>query len=48
MSMTFKEFLKQKKGIDTSRVDPMDFMDEYYDEYTEYLASLKDGCNPKE
>ena len=48
MSMTFKEFLKQKKGIDTSRVDPMDFMDEYYDEYTEYLASVKDGCGPQE
>ncbi len=55
--MTFKEFLKQKKGIDTSprqilsgasKVDPMDFMDEYYDEYIEYLSKVKDGCGPKE
>ncbi|MDP2682350.1 MAG: hypothetical protein Q8P28_06025 [Deltaproteobacteria bacterium] len=47
-NMTFKEFLKQKKGIDTSNVDPMDFMDEYYDEYTEYLSNVKDGCGPQE
>ena len=46
--MTFKEFLRQKKDIDTTKVDPMDFMDEYYDEYTEYLAKGKDGCSPKE
>ena len=46
--MTFKEFLKQKKEVDTTKVNPMDFMDEYYDEYIEYLAKVKDGCNPKD
>lgn len=45
--MTFKEFLKQKKGIDTTAIDTMEFMDEYYDEYTAYLSNVKDGCSPK-
>ncbi|MBI3399258.1 MAG: hypothetical protein HY265_05800 [Deltaproteobacteria bacterium] len=45
--MTFKEYLKQKKGIDTSKVDPLDFVEEYYDEYIEYLVNIKDGCSSK-
>lgn len=45
--MTFAEFLKTKKGIDTSKTDPMELMDEYYDEYREYLSKTKDGCAPQ-
>lgn len=48
MSMTFIDYLKLKKGVDTDKVDPMDLMDEYYDEYKEYLLKTKDGCSPKE
>ncbi|MBI5894343.1 MAG: hypothetical protein HZB79_12010 [Deltaproteobacteria bacterium] len=44
-NMTFKEFLKQKKNIDTDKVNPMDFMDEYYDEYRQFLSGVKDGCS---
>jgi len=46
--MTFKDYLKLKKGIDTDKIDPMDLMDDYYDEYKEYLLKTKDGCSPKE
>ncbi len=46
--MTFLEYIKLKKGIDVSKADPTDLMDEYYDEYREYLANIKDGCGPKE
>ena len=48
MNMTFIEFLKQQKGIDTSKADPMELMDEYYEEYREYLSKVKDGCSSKE
>ena len=33
--MTFKGFLKIKKGIDTDGRNVFEFMDEYYDEYDE-------------
>jgi hypothetical protein len=42
--MTFIEFLKTKKGIDTRGRDISEFMDDYYEEYSEYLMSLKEGC----
>ncbi|MCC6502362.1 MAG: hypothetical protein IT362_04410 [Deltaproteobacteria bacterium] len=45
--MTFKEFLKIKKGIDTDGKDVFEFMDDYYDEYMAFLRSTKDGCGPK-
>ena len=48
MNMTFIEFLKQQKGIDTSNADPMEPMNEYYEEYREYLSKVKDGCSSKE
>lgn len=43
--MTFKEFLKQKKNIDTDNIDPMELMDDYYDEYKLFLTGVKDGCS---
>lgn len=46
--MTFIEFLKIKKGLSVDGRAAADFMAEYYDEYTEYLAKLKDGCGPAE
>lgn len=46
--MTFKEFLKIKKGIDTTDRNVFEFMDDYYDEYMAYLRGVKDGCGPKE
>ncbi len=45
--MTFLEFLKIKKKIDTDGKNVFDFMDEYYDEYLIYLKQTKDGCGPK-
>ncbi|MFQ5466282.1 MAG: hypothetical protein ACE5EI_10175 [Thermodesulfobacteriota bacterium] len=44
--MTFNEFLKVKKEIDPEGRDMADLMDEYYDEYQEYLLGLKEGCGP--
>lgn len=44
--MTFKEFLKVKKGLDTEGRNVFEFMDEYYDEYMEFLRGVKDGCSP--
>ncbi len=44
--MTFAEFLKIKKSIDPEGKDMMDLMDEYYDEYQDYLKGVKDGCGP--
>lgn len=46
--MTFKEFLKIKKGIDTDSKNVFEFMDDYYDEYQDFLRGIKDGCGPKE
>ncbi|MBI3753510.1 MAG: hypothetical protein HY266_05610 [Deltaproteobacteria bacterium] len=46
--MTFLEYLKQKKRIDTNKAELMELMDQYYEEYREYLAQIKDGCGPKE
>lgn len=45
--MTFTQYLKVKKEIDPEGKDLDDLMDEYYDEYTAYLRSVKDGCNAK-
>lgn len=44
--MTFNEYLKVKKGIDPESRDLMDLMDEYYDEYQDFLMGVKDGCGP--
>lgn len=46
--MTFKEFLKIKKGLDTEGKNVFEFMDDYYDEYMDFLKGVKDGCGPKE
>jgi len=43
--MTFKEFLKTKKSIDTEGKNVFEFMDDHYDEYMDYLKNLKDGCS---
>ncbi|MBI1912365.1 MAG: hypothetical protein HYS21_10235 [Deltaproteobacteria bacterium] len=45
--MTFIEFLKVKKEIDTEGRNVFEFMDDYYDEYLMYLRGTKDGCGPK-
>lgn len=42
--MTFKEWLKIKKNIDTEGKDVFDFMDDFYDEYMAFLKGVKDGC----
>ncbi len=44
--MTFNEYLKVKLGLKPDELDMADMMDEHYDEYTDYLAQLKDGCGP--
>ncbi len=44
--MTFTQYLKAKKGIDPDSKEMSDLMDEYYDDYMEYLSKLKDGCGP--
>ncbi len=46
--MTFLEYLRVKKGLDTDSMDFNDLMDEYYEEYVEYLQGVKDGCGPKQ
>lgn len=45
-AMTFAEFLKIKKGIDPEGKDMTDLMDEYYEEYQDFLKGVKDGCSP--
>lgn len=42
--MTFKEFLKEKNIVLDAEC-PDDLMDEYYDEYRNFLARLKNGCD---
>ena len=44
--MTFTEYLKVKLGLDPDKSEMADLMDEHYDDYTEYLSKLKDGCGP--
>ncbi|HLC18895.1 MAG TPA: hypothetical protein VJM57_07780 [Thermodesulfobacteriota bacterium] len=44
--MTFIQYLKVKKGMETDEKDLMELMDEYYDEYMEYLKGVKEGCGP--
>ena len=45
--MTFIEFLKVKKDINPEGHDMDELMTEHYDEYTDYLMHLKEGCDPK-
>lgn len=45
--MTFKEWLKQKKGIDADEKNLFEYMDDYYDDYLAYMRGTKDGCAPK-
>lgn len=45
--MTFIEFLKVKKDIDPEARDMDELMAEHYDEYTDYLMHLKEGCDPE-
>jgi hypothetical protein len=42
--MTFIEYLKHKKNIDAMGADMTELMDEYYEEYREFLLKFKDGC----
>lgn len=46
--MTFNEFLKIKKAIDPEGQDIDELMTKHYDEYTEFLLTLKDGCSQDE
>ncbi len=46
--MTFTQYLKIKKEIDPDSREMSDLMDEYYDDYMEYLSKLKDGCGPSQ
>ena len=46
--MTFNEFLKIKKKIDPETQDIDELMAEHYDEYTEFLMTLKEGCSQDE
>ena len=43
--MTFLEFLKIKKDINAVEGDLDELMDEYYDEYSNFLQTLKEGCS---
>lgn len=48
--MTFMQYLKIKKGVDTEGKDLMDLMEEYeeyYEEYMQHLRGIKDGCSTK-
>ncbi len=42
--MTFTEFLKVKKEIDPEGKNLADLMDDYYEEYQDFLMSIKEGC----
>ncbi len=44
--MTFTQYLKAKKDVDPDSREMSDLMDEYYDDYMEFLRGLKDGCGP--
>ena len=46
--VTFIEFLKIKKAIDPEEHDIDELMAEHYDEYTEFLMTLKEGCSQDE
>lgn len=43
--MTFLEFLKIKKEIDPSEKDMGELMAEHYDEYLQYLLTVKEDCS---
>lgn len=45
--MTFTQYLKTKKEIDPEGKDLAELMDEYYDEYQDFLMGVKDGCSPE-
>ncbi len=42
--MTFMEFLKVKKKIEPEGKNLADLMDDYYEEYQEFLMGIKEGC----
>ncbi len=46
--MTFTEYLKIEKNIDAESKNLADLMDEYYEEYSEYMLAKKDGCREAE
>ncbi|MEE9542455.1 MAG: hypothetical protein V3V95_01575 [Thermodesulfobacteriota bacterium] len=46
--MTFNDFLKIKKDIDPETHDIDELMADHYDEYTEFLKTLKEGCSQDE
>ncbi len=46
--MTFIEFLKIKKKIIIEEHDMDELMIDHYDEYTEFLMTLKEGCSQDE
>jgi hypothetical protein len=46
--MTFTEYLSSKKGIQADGKDLNALMDEYFDEYQDFLRGVKDVCGPKD
>jgi hypothetical protein len=46
--MTFIEFIKIKKKLDPAEHDLDELMNDHYDEYTEFLMTLKEGCSQDE
>ena len=46
--VTFNEFLKIKMDIDPHEHDIDELMSEHYDEYKEFLDTLKEGCSQDE
>ncbi len=43
--MTFTDFLKTKKDIDPEGSEMGELMELYYEEYTEFMMTLKEGCS---
>ncbi len=46
--MTFNEYLKIEKKVDPESKNLSDLMDEYYEEYSDYMLAQKDGCRENE